>query len=155
VCAGIALALSELPVTLMERHGLGARVHDRGGEREVRFLCRDAPRLLPVWYAGRLRVARWGCRRGESRVLPCTAWTWQATVAAGGWAQWAAAPVDIPATMGLENGVWYAVRQGMRGVLVRDERGIPVVYMVCEPASHYYEVMTRGRRMPVLIGERI
>jgi hypothetical protein len=40
-------------------------------------------------------------------------------------------------------------------VLVHDERGAPAVSMVCEPASHYYKTMTRGDRMPVLIGERI
>ena len=28
-------------------------------------------------------------------------------------------------------------------------------YLVCEPASHYYAVMTRSAWMPVLIGERI
>jgi hypothetical protein len=63
--------------------------------------------------------------------------------------------VDIPASVGYESGVWFAVREGIRGVLVHDERGIPIVYMVCVPASHYYHVMTRSRRMPVLIGERI
>jgi hypothetical protein len=57
--------------------------------------------------------------------------------------------------MGLENGVWFRIREGIRGVLVRDENEVDVVYMVCEPATHYYEVMTRSKRMPVLIGERI
>jgi hypothetical protein len=36
-----------------------------------------------------------------------------------------------------------------------DERGNAVVYRICEPASHYYRVMTRSARMPVLIEERI
>jgi hypothetical protein len=43
----------------------------------------------------------------------------------------------------------------MRGLLVPDERGIAVCYMICEPASHYYRIMTRSDRMPVLIDERI
>jgi hypothetical protein len=64
-------------------------------------------------------------------------------------------PVDIPATLALERGVWFAVREGVRGVLVRDERGVERAYMVCEPATHYYRIMTRSDRMPVLIGERI
>jgi hypothetical protein len=63
--------------------------------------------------------------------------------------------VDIPATFGLDGGVWSRIRQGVRGLLVRDERGEPVVYVLCEPASRYYWVMTRSDRMPVLIGERI
>jgi hypothetical protein len=155
MCTGIALACSEMPLELIARHGLERRVHDRGGEREIRFLYREAERCLPVWHEGQLLLARWGCRRGDSRALPCTGWTWRTTVEDGGWRNISAAPVTIPATMGLENGIWYRVRQGMRGLLVWDEQGLPAVYMICEPASHYYQVMTRSRRMPVLIGERI
>jgi hypothetical protein len=29
------------------------------------------------------------------------------------------------------------------------------VYLVCEPAGHYYAVTTRSAWMPVLIGERV
>jgi hypothetical protein len=80
VFAGIALAYSELPLELIDRH----RVHDRGGEPEVRFLFRDRDRVLPVWLDGRLQVVRWGNRRGQSRALPCTAWTWATTLEGGG-----------------------------------------------------------------------
>jgi hypothetical protein len=63
--------------------------------------------------------------------------------------------VDIPASYGLERGVWFLIEQGIRGLLVPDERGIAVAYMICEPSSHYYFVMTRSPRMPVLIDQRI
>jgi hypothetical protein len=155
MCTGIALAWSELPLELIERYDLKRRAHERGGEREVWFLYRSAERYLPVWYEGRLELARWGCRRGESRVLPCTGWTWRSTVEDGGWNGSEPIPVDIPATMGLDRGIWYRIRQGIRGLLVHDEQERPIVYMICEPASHYYRIMTRSRWMPVLIGERI
>jgi hypothetical protein len=61
----------------------------------------------------------------------------------------------IPAAMGLDRGVWYQVREGVRGVVVRDEQGRPAVYVLVEAASHYYHVMTRSEWMPVLVGERI
>jgi hypothetical protein len=83
--AGIALALSELPVELIEQHGLQRRVCDRSGELEVQFLLHDAERVLPVWLNGQLRIVRWGNRRRQSRFLPLTAWTSLATVEAGGW----------------------------------------------------------------------
>jgi hypothetical protein len=154
--AGVALALSELPVELIERHRLHARTHDRGGEPEVRFLLRDRSRSLPVWLDGQLQIVRWGNRRGQSKGLPCTAWTWLATLEAGGWSEREPVAVVIPATMGLDNGVWFHVREGIRGVVVRDEQGQSVVYALCEPASHYYQVMTRGSVwMPVLVNERI
>jgi hypothetical protein len=38
---------------------------------------------------------------------------------------------------------------------VPDERGLAVCYMICEPASHYYRIMTRSDRMTLLIDERI
>ena len=84
-----------------------------------------------------------------------TAWARLETVEAGGWLPYAAEPVEVPATLCADNGVWYKVRQGVRALLARDERGEPVVYPLVEPASHYYQVMTRGPWMPVLIGERI
>jgi hypothetical protein len=154
MCTGVALTWSQLPLEFAERHGLERRAHERGGEQEVRFLFRDAEPLLPVWHEGQLKLVRWGCRRGESRALPCTGWTWLATVEAGGWLPFGAEPVDIPATLALERGVWFAVREGIRGLLVRDEQGVERVYMVCEPATHYFRIMTRSDRMPVLIGER-
>ena len=154
--SGTALALSELPMELMVHHGLGRRIHDRGGEREVQFLFADAERVLPVWRNGRLEILRWGHRRGESARLPCTAWTQIDTVQGGGWGERGVEPVIIPATMGLDKGVWYRIRQGIRGLVVPDERGSPRVYVICEPSSHYYQIMTRGSRwMPALIDERI
>jgi hypothetical protein len=153
--AGIALAYSGLPVELIARHGLRRRVHDRGGEPEVQFLLHAAERVLPVWLDGRLQIVRWGNRRGQSRGLPCTAWTRRETVEAGGWGDREVVRVVIPATMGLDGGIWYRVREGVRGLLVRDNRGAPAVYVLVEPASHYYAVMTRSAWMPVLVNERI
>jgi hypothetical protein len=121
----------------------------------VHFLARDRRPRLPVWRDGRLQVVRWGNSRGQSRFLPPTCWTWLETINEGGWRGMDAIPVDIPATLALERGVWYRVRQGIRGLLVPDERGAAVAYMICEPSSHYYQVMTRSPRMPVLIEERI
>ena len=154
--AGTALSLSELPLDLIAQHGLERRIYDRGGEREVQFLFADADRLLPVWHNGQLLILRWGNRRGESARLPSTAWTQLDTVENGGWGTRGVERVVIPATMGLDKGVWYRIRQGIRGLLTHDEHGQPRVYVICEPASHYYKIMTRGGDwMPALIGERI
>jgi hypothetical protein len=155
MCAGISLGWSRLPIDVIERHGLHRRVHDRGGEKEIHFYYRDRVPRLPVWRDGRFQIVRWGNGRGQSRHLPRTGWTWLETINAGGWQGSEAIPVDIPASLALDRGVWYSVRQGLRGLLVPDERGNAVVYVICEPASGYYRVMTRSERMPVLIEERI
>jgi hypothetical protein len=45
--------------------------------------------------------------------------------------------VEVRASLILRHGRWIAVRQGVQGLLVRDEAGVPAVYVLCEPASHY------------------
>src|SRR5260370_22488332 len=151
---GVALSWNSLPLELLEQRDLQRRVHERGGEREIQFLFRDRVGILPVWHEGQLRLVTWGTRRGQSRYLPCTGWTWLATVESGMWVNYGAQMIDIPATMGLENGVWYQIREGIRGLLVTDEAGVDRVYMICEPSTYYYRVMTRSDWMPVLINER-
>ncbi len=155
MCDGIALARSELPTELIGRHGLDRLIYERGGEPEIRFLHRQRRPRLPVWRDGQLQVVRWGNARGQSRFLPRTGWVWDSSIGDGDWRNLDATLVDIPAMLALDQGVWYRVRQGIRGLVVADERGIAVAYAICEPASHYYSIMTRSSRMPVFIMERI
>jgi len=156
VCLGIAVAGSELPTEMIGRFGLGRRRHLRGQREEYRFLFRDRRACLPIWRDGQLQLVRWGNGRGQSRVLPRTGWTWESSIREGRWQGSGAVPVDIPANYGLERrGVWFLIETGIRGLLVPDENGWAVCYMICEPASHYYKVMTGSDRMPVLINQRI
>jgi hypothetical protein len=138
----------------LEGHpGLPRRAYRRGERVEYRFLCTDRRPCLPIVRDGRLFLARWGNTRGQSRFLPRTNWTWLETVRRGGWQGSGAEMVEIPATFGLERGRWFRVTQGIRGLLVPDERGWAVAYMICEPSSHYYKVMTRAERMPAFIDQ--
>ncbi len=155
MCDGISLARSELPTELIGQHGLDRLSHERGGEAEIRFFYRHREPRLPVWYDGQLQVVRWGNGLGQSRFLPRVGWTWKSSIDDGDWRQLDAVLVDIPAMLALDQGVWYRVRQGIRGLLVADERGIAVAYMICEPSTHYYSIMTRNSRMPVFISETI
>jgi hypothetical protein len=84
----------------------------------LQFLFRDAERLLPVWHEGRLQLARWGNRRGESRALPLTGWARLETWEGGGLGRWRPVEVFVPATLGC------------------DEAGLERVYPLIEPASH-------------------
>jgi hypothetical protein len=155
MCVGIALAVSEVPVLLIEKYGLMDRVYDGGGERVVRFLWRARPTMLPVWWNGKLQVVRWGNKERHEKKLPPCGWTWEETVASGWWSQLAPEEVVIPASFGLMNGVWFKVKQGMRGLLVKDRAGEPVVFMLTQPATRYYEIMCRADFMPVLVDEVI
>jgi hypothetical protein len=121
-----------VPTETVGRCGLGRHFHRRGDQPEYRFLYRDRRPRLPVLRDGRLFFARWGNGRGQSRFLPRTGWTWLDSVRQGYWRHREPIPVDIPATFACERGRWYAVREGMRGLLVPDERGAAVCYVRCE-----------------------
>jgi hypothetical protein len=155
MCTAIALAWSVIPTELKRQAALRRRVHHRDGKRELWFFCDDRSPKLPIRRDGQFQLARWGNGRRQSRHLPPTGWTWLSTVEGGYWSHIGGIFVDIPATFAYDRGVWVHIRQGIRGILVPDERGNAVCYMVCEPASHYYRIMTKSDRMPVLIGERI
>lgn len=153
MCTAVALPASELPDALLGM--LAARIHTRGSEKEVRFDWRSVPALLPVWWEGKIQILKWGNRDRAERKLPPTGWTWRETVEAGKWVGVEPEPVEVPAHYALMKGVWYRVKQGVRGLVVRTQAGEPVVYLVCEPSTRYYRVMTRAEWMPVLIGEVI
>jgi hypothetical protein len=156
LCVGIALAGSELPTELIGRYRLQSRLYVRGGQPEYRFLYRERRPRLPVLRDGVVTLARWGNGCRTSRVLPRTGWTWKTSVDAGYWARSGAVPVVIPATYGLERrGVWFGIRTGIRGLLVPDEHGCAVCYMLCEEPTHYYRVMTGARWMPILVDQVI
>ena len=156
MCAGISLSWRELPESLIERYGLHDRVVIRNNcpDREIRFLYRDPRPLIPAWHGEQLGVFPWGNRDRRSK-LPRTGWVRLESLEAGHWSHRQPEAVEIPATLGLEKGVWFKIREGIRGILVRDECERPHVYMLTETASHYYSVMTRAKRMPVFVGERI
>jgi hypothetical protein len=151
---GVALAQHEIPVQLADKAGLDRRLVHRGGEPEYQFAWLDDPAVLPVWDDGRFRLVHWGNRRDKSRWLPCLPVTQLSTVEAGIWKPFRPRQVEIPASLVLEGKVWALLREGMRGLLVTDEAGVERVYIICEPSTYYYRVMTRSNWMPVLIGER-
>ena len=153
---GISLSWRSLPQSLIDQYGLQDRIIVRSDEadREIRFLYRDDRPLLPTWIGNELRILSWGHPKRGSK-LPRTRAVAQETIQAGIWLGVHPEPVDIPASFGWDKGVWYRIREGVRGILVRDEGNASIVYLLTEPATHYYQVMTRNNRMPVLCGERI
>lgn len=157
MCSSVALALSVFPKQLFNEYDLSPRVHDRGGNNpEVWFSYSDPEPLLPVFIGGVMRLVRWGSR-DRSGPLPPTGWTWRGSVESGAWAGVGCPtePVVIPVTYGCEKGVWFRITEGIHGVLVSPPDGPPCAYMVCEPATRYFKVMTRSERSPWLVNEVI
>ena len=136
MCLAIALPVSELPVELVEAAGLSARVHNRGGEKEVRFYWRAVPaplaRVVGREVAGRA-VGEPGPGRAEAaadRVDVAGDSRGGEVVGAGAGAGGRAGDLRpherglVPGKAGGAGAVWSARAAGE-----------PVVFTICEPSD--------------------
>ena len=155
MCFGIALPIDALPEELVKRYPHRVATREPEATGELRFTFRDPVAELPVWHGNQLEVLAWGNRDDRTSRLPRTGWCRQESLEEGRWSWLQPEMVEIPAALGLEKGVWFLITEGIRGVLVHDEHGRPHVYMLTQPASHYYQIMTRHNRMPVLLGQQM
>ena len=152
---GVALPLDSVPPALIAQHDLSIRVYNRCGVDELHFLAREVSRLLPVLLNGVLRILTWGNRRGDSAKLPPPLWTSLNTIEVSGWGDARIEEAVIPATLAFDNGIWYTVSVGVRGLVVPDEKGVRRVYIICEPSSDAYAIMTKAKWMPCLVDQAI
>lgn len=153
---GVSLTWRLLPDTLIEQHGLHDKIVSRGvgADREIRFLYRSRLPVLPVWYGDELRIFTWGHPRRHSP-LPRRPTITHEALHDGEFRELEPELIEIPASMGWDLGIWYPIKQGVQGVLVHDADGSAVVYVVTRASTHYYGVMTRNQRQPLLINETI
>jgi hypothetical protein len=124
---------------------LGQLVRDSPNEADLLFHYSEPCALLPVLHRDRIVLARWGCRRNESRVLPCTGWTTTGTAAAKCyWRSVGGVAVIVPADLGFEGGEWVKLRRPVRAVLAYDERGQPHAFIARESADVNCDVVKRS-----------
>lgn len=152
---GIAVTRCTLSDVLIEQHRLQDRITRRSvhGEEEVHFYEQQRAPLLPVWLDGQLRVLHWGNMNPRLK-HPCTRWCDLSELQAGDWTWLRPTLVCIPAALGFDSGIWYVIPEGLQGVVVTIA-GQSVVYPLHQPATHYYQVMTRNSRMPHFLGRTI
>lgn len=124
---------------------------------ELASIYKVHPTQITLWkkqlLEGAATVSEWP--RSRSSPLPRCRVIGHENLHAGEWRELEPEQVEIPATFGFDRGIWYRITQGIQGVMVRDANGSPVVYVVTREATHYYEIMTRNKREPLLIGETI
>lgn len=155
----IALSIRELPARYQSHPAITARLWRRceADEEEVvfRYRGKPSPPLLPVIYQDQFRIVRWGNPQRHSRHLLPTGTVHAKDLAKPAWKRLQPQDVIIQAQALLHRNVWITVIEGIRGVCVFDEHGIASAYMVIEPATDYYQIMTKSGVMPKLIGEII
>jgi hypothetical protein len=133
---------------------LESRIVSRGSPcKELHFMRKERRPVIPVYHGGQLIVCEWGSWSRSK--LPRSGLCSVESLEAGQWRWCEPQRVEIPADFGFEKGIWYQITQGVQGMLVHDERGKPHVYLLTKQATHYYEIMTRCSRMPVLIDQEI
>lgn len=157
MCKGISILKARLRQELFEQHELVRRITARAeaAQPELHFMYTDPVVELPVLHDGQIVIYEWGNRGNKESKLPRTGWCKTESLEAGKWRWLRPESVEIPADFGLEKGVWFPITEGMRGIVVEDELRRPHVYMLTQPASHYYATMTKHERMPILIDQEI
>ena len=120
-----------------------------GDEVRVSFMKSGA--LLPVHYNGENTLVMWG-NKGELKV-PRTGYCRVESLDAGKWQWLSPKRATVVASSALVNGVWFQVRQGIESVLVRDASGVTHCYILTQPSTHYFKVMTGSLRMPMLVNQ--
>ena len=157
MCLGISILRRQINAELLAEFALQRSLFSRadGADDELIFKFNDPVPRLPVMHDGQLHIYTWGNRNDRQSRLPKTGWCRTESLEAGKWRYLSPEQCVIPAVAGLEKGVWFQIKEGIQGVVVHDESERPHIYMLTQPASHYYQVMTRHERMPVLIGQVI
>ena len=152
MCQALALQLDDVPDIL--HNGQRHRRYQREGIPELRFSFDNRNPELPVIHEGQFLILPWGNKHRRAR-LPVTGLCAVEQLEAGQWQWLRPDAVTIPANFGCEKGRWFLIEAGVRGILVQDDSGTEHVYLLTEPATHYYEIMCHHSRMPSLIDQRI
>src|SRR5271165_5463761 len=71
----VAVRRDVIDPDLFDFDPLGQFLPDYPSGTDHQFWFADPYALLPVLHRGRIILTRWGCHRGECRILPCTGWT--------------------------------------------------------------------------------
>ena len=157
MCDAISLSLRDLPTQYHEHAAIKARLVGRGGEEEVQFFYdrKPFPPLLPIILDEQFRIVRWGNRQRRSKVLPANGRLEIREVEQGCWQSMDTQEVVIVGNAALHRGVWFPILQGIRGLYVEDEQGVPTVFMLMGNPTDYYHIMTKSKTMPLIIGDVI
>lgn len=117
---------------------------------QIRMHVNQKGALLPIEHHGEHKLVAWG-NQGED--LPKTGYCKLESLEDGKWQWLNPEPVRIIASFAWSKGVWFQVRQGIRGILVYDRAEKPHCFLLTQPATHYFKIMTGADRMPVLIDQ--
>ncbi len=118
---------------------------------EVLVRLSDKEAFLPVGSSNGTFLAKWGMSfKNFTRPLRfCRT----ESLESGKWASFSPVLVEIPVSLALSMGVWFQVRKAISGVLIENFAGDMCVFILTKPSTHYFEVMTGAKRMPVLINQ--
>ncbi len=118
---------------------------------EVLIRVNDKNAYLSVYYDGKIELVEWGIQfpKNNKKIFFCK----KESLISGKWAFVFKKNVQVNASFALSRGVWFQVRQGLSAVMMKNINGEKCVCIITEPSTHYFEIMTGSKRMPVLINQ--
>ena len=145
MCQAIRFIKDEFSPEILQQHSFEIQ----GDEVRIHFAHQKA--YLPILYNGQNQLVLWGNKTNLN--IPRTGFCKIESFQNGKWLWLHPVPVHIIASSALMNGVWFQVKEGIQGLLLKNSPGPAHCYILTQPATHYFKTMTGAERMPVLINQ--
>ena len=152
MCTAISYNHGAFMEELIEKYELDKKSmkHADSKETEYKFQFQDKKPLLPI-ITDTIHICEWGNRDNKISSLPHTGWCRAESLTAGKWDWLSPTMVRIPASHGLEKGVWFPIKNGIQGVLVYDKDHSEHIYMLTQSSDEAYRTLTQHDRMPAFV----
>lgn len=151
MCGGIRFAYSPRLKPALQEYYTPEQCEQARTTAVVETVFWQARPLLPVLIDGQVELFDWG-NRDPTIKLPKTGWMRAESLTDGKWNYLHPQSVIIPAIQGVEKKVWFSIKHGIQGFLVR--RGdLTRVYMLTVEPTPEYRALTGHDRMPALINQ--
>ncbi|MBD3330053.1 hypothetical protein GF354_00820 [Candidatus Peregrinibacteria bacterium] len=144
MCTSIRFSRYEFRDSELDSYGLSP-----SGD-QVRVSIYAAKPVLPIFYRGKNIFVEWGNKRDMR--LPRTGFCRMDSLKAGKWRWFEPEKVKVVASFAMVNGVWFQVREGISAILVSGF-GKKKCFILTEPSTRYFKIMTGSLRMPVMINQ--
>lgn len=149
MCGGIAFKISKFSKKQLKQFFTDDQINEAEvlGNMQVYFWSPSA--VLPVMNDGNPNLIEWG-NRDKNINFPKTGWAREESINDGKWNGLNPNYVTIPAVMGYENGVWFDIKKGIKG-LIASRNNKKRVYIITRKSSPDYLKLTTHDREPLFI----
>jgi len=147
MCGGIVYNLEKVPEKELCKFYSQKQIENFKKRGYIASFFWDKNPVLPAENNGQINLFEWG-NRDKKNLFPQTGWAKKESLEKGKWDWLKPVKVNIPAQKGYEKKIWFDIKDGLEGVVVKNNKS-KKIYMVTDEADKKYLAETHHDRMPV------